>query len=83
MEKTVIYCDRYGTEDALPVRYWIGRELDAAGDTEDIHERVDLCHRAAIDFIASVERELNRGNGTLDQKRWIYLLRSMKEHRHK
>lgn len=43
MEKKVIYCDICGSEDAFQFSFAVDSQMDGAGDTDTIHERVDLC----------------------------------------
>jgi len=43
MEKQVIFCDHCSKEGGIPFSYEVDNERDAAGDTDTITERVDLC----------------------------------------
>jgi hypothetical protein len=43
MEKTITYCDLCGKPDAHDFTFAVDSERDAAGDTDTITKRVDLC----------------------------------------
>ena len=43
MEKTVVYCDHCGKPDARAFSFAVDTQMDGAGDTDEIHARVDLC----------------------------------------
>ena len=43
MQKTITYCDHCGAEGAAPFNFAVDKEVDAAGDTDTVTSRVDIC----------------------------------------
>ena len=43
MERTLICCDMCGKPEAHKFSFAVDRERDAAGDSDTIYQRVDLC----------------------------------------
>lgn len=68
MKKTLCYCDRCGSKDALTVSVFIDRTMDAAGSMDNIYEDIDLCHVCSVIALkgqlngrANVQGEVPRG----------------------
>lgn len=57
MTKTIRYCDQCGEPDALEFQYFVRRELDGAGDTDNVYGYIDLCHVHTLALLHDVEKQ--------------------------
>jgi gentisate 1,2-dioxygenase len=79
MQKTILYCDKYGTEGALPVLFWTGRGTDAAGSVEDTYEEIDLSHKAAMEVLHALESTIPKVQADPWRIKWNKLLESLRK----